>query len=162
MTVQLDALKAEVEGIPSVVQSVVTLLNGIETRLAAVDAAEDATVQAQIDAIRSDIHNNVDTLAQAVAARTPAADEVTDTTAGAPTATEPAPGSVPLGGGNVAQPPAQPDTTSPTAPTGATDETAPSGGTGSDTGGPTGSTADASGPGAGEPTNGGSTGNPPA
>lgn len=72
VTVQLDALKAQVQGIPDVVGSAVTLLNGIVTRLEAMDAAEDATVQAQIDQIVQDIRMNVQPLADAVAANTPA------------------------------------------------------------------------------------------
>lgn len=147
MTVQLDALQQEVAAIPDVVQSVTTLLNGIEQRLAEVDAAEDAAVQAQIDAIRNDIHSNVRTLAEAVAARTPAAPETT----GGPADTGTLGGGVGMGGGGTAQPPEQPATGTPSEP-------APSGGGGSETGGSTGAPAG----GTGEPGTAGEGTPPPA
>lgn len=124
MSVQLDALRAEVERNRSVDESAKVLIQGIVTRLQAMDAD-----QASIDALVTDLRGSSDSLATAVAANTPAETTTADT-AQPPTG----------GGGGTGEPAAPPPggevsgaggATGPTetgAPGGTTEPTSPGGG----------------------------------
>lgn len=74
MSASLDALTAEVARLKSVDASAVALIQGFQAKLdAAIAAAKAGDDSAALDALSADLKSSTDTLAQAVAANTPAA-----------------------------------------------------------------------------------------
>lgn len=99
MAVDLETLKAQVAKNNDVIQSAITLINGISDRIAAAGTDPDALAK-----IVSDLDGQDQALARAVAANTPAS----SSPAGATGATGPAPSPAPSATPDQSQPPVSP------------------------------------------------------
>lgn len=72
----LSALQADIAAEDTVIDSAITLIQGLAAEIAAIPTT-DPTTQAAIDALAADVKGKSDALAAAVTANTPAADTTT-------------------------------------------------------------------------------------